>query len=59
MTCSLDEGCCDFCKFFDFNGDEDGCYTDDGWCRKHSRKTDPGDLCADYRCDACDQNDPR
>jgi hypothetical protein len=41
---------CDFCEHYDFNGDEDGVYTGDGWCRLHKRPEDPDSYCEDYLC---------
>lgn len=46
---------CDFCEWFDFNADEDGAYTGDGWCRLHKRPMDPFDACADFECRLCDE----
>ena len=34
--------CCDHCAYYNFNGDAEGCYTGDGWCRLHKEKRDPG-----------------
>jgi hypothetical protein len=42
--------CCDHCAFYQFNGDEHGRYTGNGWCRLHKRSEDPGSLCDDYFC---------
>jgi len=42
--------CCDFCKHYDFNG-EDGIYTGNGHCRKHNRREDPGGACDDFHCE--------
>jgi hypothetical protein len=48
---------CDFCRWYDFNGDEDACYTGDGWCRLHGRSSDPTDECGDFHCNsATDDN---
>lgn len=41
---------CDYCRWYDFNGDEDGCYTGDGWCRLHGRHSDPEDGCSEFHC---------
>lgn len=41
---------CDFCRQFDFNGDEAGCYTGDGWCRLHAQPTDPTESCERFHC---------
>jgi hypothetical protein len=43
-------GICDHCKFYDFNGDEDGAYTGDGYCRLHDMPSDPHDGCEDFVC---------
>jgi len=42
--------CCDHCAYFQFNGDEQGRYTGDGWCRLHKRPEDPAGLCDEYFC---------
>ena len=42
--------CCDHCSYFEFNGDAEGCYTDNGWCRFHKRKEWPGGGCEEYVC---------
>jgi hypothetical protein len=42
--------CCDFCAYYQFNGDEQGRYTGDGWCRLHKREEDPASLCDDFFC---------
>lgn len=41
---------CDFCKHYDFNADDDGRYTGDGWCRFHSIKCEPYHECSDFHC---------
>lgn len=41
---------CDFCKWFDFNGDEYGCYTDNGWCRRHAAPVDLESSCPAFHC---------
>lgn len=43
--------CCDFCKHYQFNGDEKGRYLDNGMCSiKHERR-DPGDnICQEFVC---------
>jgi hypothetical protein len=50
---SCGEGCypvCDFCKSYDFNGDEQGRYMDNGFCNLHNEKKDPSDGCQDFVC---------
>ena len=42
---------CDFCKFYDFNGNKDGAYTGNGYCNKHDKKRDPEDECDEFECD--------
>ncbi len=42
--------CCDHCAHYQFNGDEQGRYTGDGFCQLHKREEDPGSLCDDYFC---------
>ena len=41
---------CDFCIAYDYNGDENGCYTNNGWCNRYKVNKDPGDYCDDYIC---------
>lgn len=41
---------CDFCQHYDFNGDDSGVYTGNGWCNKHNEPRDPVDGCEDYVC---------
>ena len=43
---------CDFCKFYDFNGDEEGAYTGDGHCNKFDVQKDPEDGlgCEEFIC---------
>lgn len=41
---------CDFCIWYDFNADTEGCYTGDGYCRLHNRPSDPDDACPDFYC---------
>jgi len=42
--------CCDHCAYFEFNGDSEGRYTGNGYCRLHKRAEDPGSECEDYHC---------
>ena len=42
--------CCNHCAYFKFNGDEQGRYTDNGWCRLHKRKESPAGWCDEYLC---------
>ena len=46
--------CCDFCRHYDFNADEQGRYTGNGWCRLHQQQKDPGSMCDDYHCSEAD-----
>lgn len=48
--------CCDFCKHYDFRGDENGAYTGDGWCNLHTKQIDPEDECDDFYCFKADEN---
>ena len=50
---------CDFCKWYDFNGDEDGCYTGDGYCRLLKVQCDPDDGfgCPDFFCNCAKEGD--
>ena len=41
---------CVQCFWYQFNGDEDGAYTDDGYCRLHRCHADPEDACGDFHC---------
>jgi len=45
---------CDFCKHYDFNGEEypDGAivYVGKGYCNKHNKQSDPDDGCNHYVC---------
>lgn len=49
-ACEVVGAVCDFCIFYDFNGDDDGCYTGDGYCRFHQKQIDPEEGCADFIC---------
>jgi len=46
---------CDFCSFYDFNGDEEGCYTGNGYCNRLEEKSDPDNGCAGFRCRKLDK----
>ena len=45
---------CDFCKHYDFNGEEweDGAivYVYKGMCNKYNKRSDPDDGCNDFVC---------
>ena len=41
---------CDFCRFYNFNGDKDGAYTGNGYCVKHEIRKEPDDCCKDFIC---------
>lgn len=45
---------CDFCKHYEFNGDEEGKYTGNGYCKFHMKLMDPGDGCEDFYCNDYD-----
>ena len=49
-NCEEDLACCDFCKYYNFNGDSRGAYTGDGYCDKKKQGKDPGDVCDDFHC---------
>ena len=52
--CDPEASCCDFCKNYNFNGDEDGCYTGNGICILKNENKDPGDfICDDFHCKLC------
>jgi hypothetical protein len=42
--------CCDHCAYYNFNGNDQGQYTGNGYCRLHKRTEDPGSECQDYFC---------
>jgi len=51
---------CDFCKHFDFNGEDRGgkhgtIYVDKGYCNFHKRRTDPEKGCSDFHCEWADK----
>ncbi len=51
ITCG--DGCptiCDFCRHYDFNGDEHGAYTGDGWCRLWEEQREPFEDCDEFYC---------
>lgn len=53
LTCG--EGCypvCDFCLFYDFNGDKEGAYDGHGvcWHPDHPLRKDPSGECEDFIC---------
>ena len=35
-----------FCKYFDFDTDEQGQHTDDGWCNLHKEESDSRNNCS-------------
>jgi len=41
---------CDFCIYYDFNGDEYGAYIGKGYCRLHKKNCEPEDYCEDFHC---------
>lgn len=41
---------CDYCIWFDFNGDDFGAYTDDGYCRVNGENKWPEDECENFVC---------
>ena len=42
--------CCDFCRFYEFNGDADGNWIGKGYCTWNDEFRDPGSSCEDYIC---------
>ena len=46
---------CDFCRFYNFNGDGNGVYTGEGRCEHpdHPRPEEPFSACEDYECEVC------
>lgn len=54
ITCPQCEpgcNCCDFCRHYDFNADEEGRYVDKGYCRFHGKPMHPGGDCDDFHCE--------
>lgn len=49
---------CDFCKWYDSNNDEDGCYTGNGFCRRWQVAADPEDSCGEFICHCLHDGDP-
>jgi hypothetical protein len=51
-SCEEAGSICDFCKWYDFNGNERGAYTGDGWCNKFNEPSDPhcGSNCDEFIC---------
>ena len=41
---------CDFCKYYNFNADEEGRYIGKGWCTLHNESSEPYDYCEDFYC---------
>jgi hypothetical protein len=56
-TCDPGYMCCDFCKHYSFNGNEQGAYTGNGHCDLHKRPEDPGSFCDDYYCSFMESED--
>lgn len=49
--CNADcEPLCDFCIHYDFNGNEDGAYTGDGYCNLHKEQCEPYEDCDEFHC---------
>ena len=48
----VDEAVCDFCGYYNFNGDKGGVYLDKGWCNKFNRREEPegGRYCEEFIC---------
>jgi hypothetical protein len=56
FECSYIGAVCDFCKHYDFNGDKNGAYTGDGWCKLHQIQKDPENGCDnDFHCTSADK----
>ena len=49
--------CCDHCKHYLFNGDKNGSYTGDGWCKLHKMQIDPEGECNDFHCKLAPQEE--
>ena len=41
---------CDYCYFYDFNGDENGAYTGDGRCLAIGESREPESICDLFVC---------
>ena len=41
---------CDFCAFYNFNGDKDGIYTGRGWCKLLHKRKEPESFCKRFHC---------
>lgn len=50
---------CDFCKHYDFNGNEKGQYTGDGICTLHQKQMEPYEGCDDFYCYKVETNGMR
>ena len=48
--CKEMDGVCDFCQYYDFNGDEDGVYVDKGFCKLHKKPSEPHWICDNFTC---------
>jgi len=41
---------CDFCIYYNFNGNEEGHYTGNGWCSFLREPKEPYDMCENFYC---------
>lgn len=41
---------CDFCKHYNFNGDEDGAYQGNGICTLDNSRKEPLETCDNFYC---------
>jgi hypothetical protein len=41
---------CDFCLYYEFNADDEGAYTGDGWCSYNKKAVEPYDMCKYFYC---------
>ena len=41
---------CDACLYYAYNGDQEGCYTGDGWCNKFNCPEEPWSDCPFFHC---------
>lgn len=48
--CEKYNAICDFCKYYDFNGNEGGGYTGDGYCNLYKVSKEPFDDCKRFYC---------
>lgn len=50
---------CDYCRLYNYNGDEKGVYWGTGYCVWHEKAKQPYDTCNDFICDEYKNEDER